>query len=72
MMIHESIKLLVFLLLASTISSNNHFRKMKQAIKSTSHGHDLHKDHISFLGEEAANEFYGLTKKESIRRLRYV
>lgn len=34
------------------------------------YGHDLHKDHIAFLGEEAARELEGLTRKESIRRLR--
>lgn len=34
-------------------------------------GHDFHKDHVAFLGEDAAREFEGLTQKESIRRLRY-
>ena len=35
-----------------------------------SHGHELHKDHLAFLGADAAREFEGLTLKESVRRLR--
>ena len=65
-----SSKMFTFLLLTTTttlINGSKHFKKLKQ---STPHGHDLHKDHVSFLGEEAAREFYGLTQKESIRRLR--
>lgn len=59
-----------FVLFATTITlviASKHFQKIK---RSTSHDHDLHKDHVTFLGEEAAREFYGLTQKESVRRLR--
>ncbi|XP_028414067.1 calumenin-like [Dendronephthya gigantea] len=59
--------ILLFLNTFVWTSGNKQFHKAK---RSTAHGHDLHKDHVIFLGEEAAREFYGLTQKESIRRLR--
>ena len=64
-----SYRMFTFLLLTTItlINGSKHFKKLK---RSTPHGHDLYKDHVSFLGEEAAREFYGLTQKESIRRLR--
>ena len=63
-------KMFTFALLATLITlitGSKIFHKIK---RSTPHGHDLHKDRVTFLGEEAAREFYGLTEKESIRRLR--
>ena len=59
-----------FVLLAFTITiirGGMHVNKIKRP---ASHGHELHKDHVMFLGEEAAREFTGLTEKESVRRLR--
>jgi hypothetical protein len=59
-----------FLLLTTTITLITGTKQFHKIKRSTPHGHDLHKDHVSFLGEDAAREFYGLTQKESIRRLR--